>query len=54
MRILTVGVGLLVLCSLGAEPQKNIKSVPKSDSPVLVRVNGQPVTEADLVFLRRR
>ena len=53
MRILTVGVGLLVLCSLGAEPQKNIKSVPKSDSPVLVRVNGQPVTEADLVFFAK-
>ena len=53
MRILTVGVGLLVLCSLGAEPQKNIKSVPKSDSPVLVRVNGQPVTEADLDFFAK-
>ena len=53
MRILTVGIALLVLCSLGAEPQKNIKSVPKSDSPVLVRVNGQPVTEADLDFFAK-
>lgn len=53
MRILTAGVVLLALCSLGAEPQKNTKPAPKSDSPVLVRVNGQPITAADLELFAR-
>lgn len=32
---------------------KTAKSVTKSDSPVLLRVNGQPITEADLDFFAR-
>ncbi len=53
-------VWLLVVAAhpLGAdEPKatksKGTKAATKSDSPVLTRVNGQPITEADLDFFAR-
>ncbi len=49
-------VALLVLgvCRLSADEPKSAKSkVAKSDSPVLVRVNGQPITEADLDYFAK-
>ena len=49
----TVVVSLLVLgvCRLSADEPKSAKSkAAKIDSPVLVRVNGQPITEADLDY----
>lgn len=52
----TVVVFLLVLgvCRLSADEPKSTKSkAAKSDSPVLVRVNGQPITEADLDYFAK-
>lgn len=49
---------LLGLCRLSAdEPKatksKTAKTAIKGDSPVLIRVNGQPITEADLDFFAK-
>ncbi len=52
----TVVVSLLVLgvCGLIADEPKSAKSkAAKSDSPVLVRVNGQSITEADLDYFAK-
>ena len=52
----TVVVSVLVLgaCLLHADEPKSAKSnAAKSDSRVLVRVNGQPITEADLDFFAK-
>jgi parvulin-like peptidyl-prolyl isomerase len=66
MPSLTLRVSFCVLTSLlliatyavGAEQPKGAKSktakpAATSDSPVLVRVNGQPITEADLDFFAK-
>ncbi len=49
----------VVACQLGADQPKSVapkttKTAAKSDSPVLVRVNGQPITEADLDFFAKK
>lgn len=48
----------VVACRLVADQPKSVtpkstKGAAKSDSPVLVRVNGQPITEADLEFFAK-
>ena len=57
-RVVVVALLLFGVCRLSAdEPKttksKTTKSVTKSDSPVLARVNGQPITEADLDFFAK-
>jgi peptidyl-prolyl cis-trans isomerase C len=49
---------ILAICPLGAEQSKNVKSKAAkssatSNSPVVARVNGRPITEADLDFFAR-
>lgn len=57
-RVAVVSLLALGLCRLNADEPKATKSktqpsVSKSNSPVLVRVNGQPITEADLDFFAK-
>ncbi len=51
-RAVVVSLLVLGLCRLGAEEPKDAKS-KVAKSPVLVRVNGQPITEADLDFFAK-
>lgn len=49
---------IVAVCPLGAEQSKSTKSktaksAATSDSPVVARVNGQPITEADLDFFAK-
>ena len=49
---------LIAVCPLGAEQSRSVKSKTAkssatSDSPVVARVNGQPITEADLDFFAK-
>lgn len=52
-RLLIVGLLVLSARPLTAQPPKEATSTAKSGSQVLVRVNGQPVTEADLEIFAR-
>lgn len=57
-QLMLVWLSILAVYPLGAnEPKaktsKSDKAATKSDSPVLVRVNGQPITEADFDFFAR-
>ena len=52
-RVVVVSLLVLGLCRLSADESATTKPTSKSDSPVLVRVNGQAITEADLEFFAK-
>lgn len=57
-QVLLTSVLIVAVCPLGAEQSKSVKSkaakaAAVSDSPVVARVNGQAITEADLDFFAR-